>query len=48
MLGYCVKCKAKKTINGEVKTSVNGHPAVKGTCPTCGTKMFCFVKASSK
>ena len=44
MEGYCVKCKAKKTIKGEVKTTVNGHNAVKGKCPTCGTSIFRFVK----
>ena len=47
-LGFCVKCKAKRDIKNPVKTSVNGHPAVKGVCPKCGTKMFCFVKGGSK
>jgi len=31
-------------MKGEVKTSVNGHPAVKGKCPKCGTAMFRFIK----
>ena len=43
MEGYCVVCKAKRPIKGEVKTTVNGHHAVKGTCPKCGTKIFRFV-----
>ncbi len=39
--GYCVKCKAKREIkNGEKITMKNGKPALKGTCPTCGTGMF--------
>ncbi len=39
--GYCVKCKAKKQIANEEKTTMkNGKPALKGTCPTCGTGMF--------
>ena len=35
---YCVKCRAKRDIKDpkEVKLK-NGRPAVKGTCPTCGT-----------
>ena len=39
--GYCVKCKAKQTMNGaqEIKMK-NGKPAVTGTCPVCSTKMF--------
>jgi len=32
---YCVKCRAKR----EIKMK-NGRPAVKGTCPKCGTKVF--------
>ncbi len=39
--GYCVKCKAKKEIKGAEKVTLkNGRPAVKGTCPDCGTKIF--------
>ena len=40
---YCVKCKKKVAIKGETKTTVNGHPAAKGTCPNCGTKVFAFL-----
>ena len=39
--GYCVKCKAKKTIaDGVEETMKNGRKAIKGKCPTCGTVMF--------
>lgn len=39
--GYCVKCKAKREIkDSERITMKNGKPALKGTCPTCGTGMF--------
>lgn len=38
---YCVKCRAKKEpTDVEKVTMKNGKPAAKGTCPTCGTKMF--------
>ena len=38
---YCVKCSAKKEVsNPERVTMKNGKPAMKGTCPDCGTKMF--------
>jgi len=38
---YCVKCRAKKEVsNPERVTMKNGKPAMKGTCPDCGTKMF--------
>ena len=38
---YCVKCKAKREIKGAQKiTMKNGKPAVTGTCPVCGTKVF--------
>ncbi|MCH8085087.1 MAG: DUF5679 domain-containing protein [Nitrosopumilus sp.] len=38
---YCVKCREKRDIkNPEETTLKNGRPAVKGTCPTCGTKVF--------
>ncbi|GMV37172.1 MAG: hypothetical protein AMXMBFR61_16800 [Fimbriimonadales bacterium] len=39
--GYCLKCKAQKEIKDPVKTTLkNGKPAVKGTCPDCGGKIF--------
>ena len=38
---YCVKCRKKVDIANpkEVKLK-NGRPAVKGTCPKCGTNVF--------
>ena len=47
---YCVKCKAKKEIDDSklTKTTVGTktkRPALKGSCPTCGTTVFKFVKA---
>jgi len=42
---YCVKCKAKKDMKDEKEVSFKAkggkkRPALTGTCPTCGTKMF--------
>ncbi len=35
---YCVKCKAKKTVEDAVETATKtGKPMYKGTCPDCGT-----------
>ena len=40
-IGYCVKCRDKREIQGtSAITMKNGKPAVKGTCPTCSTSMF--------
>jgi len=39
--GYCVKCKAKRVMTNVKKVKMaNGRPALKGTCPECGTGMF--------
>ena len=39
--GYCVKDKKKVEIqNPEKITMKNGKPAVQGTCPSCGGKVF--------
>jgi nitrate/TMAO reductase-like tetraheme cytochrome c subunit len=48
MIFYCVKCRAKKDVgeNYEKTTLKNGRPAVKATCPDCGTGMFKIVAAS--
>jgi hypothetical protein len=36
-----MKCRAKKEMkNAQAIKMKNGKPATKGTCPTCGTKMF--------
>jgi hypothetical protein len=38
---YCVKDKKKVAIqNPQSITMKNGKPAVTGTCPQCGTKVF--------
>jgi hypothetical protein len=38
---YCVKCKAKREVkNPQNITMKNGKPALSGTCPVCGTKVF--------
>jgi hypothetical protein len=41
MEGYCVKCKAKRTMKDEKKVTMkNGKPATQGICSVCTTKMF--------
>lgn len=46
MEGYCVKCRAKKEIQGAKEiTMKNGRPATQGTCADCGTKIFRIGKA---
>ncbi len=38
---YCVKCREKRDIKDpEEVTMKNGRPAMQGTCPVCGTKLF--------
>ena len=38
---YCVKCRTKREIKDPQEVTLkNGRPAVKGTCPECGTKVF--------
>lgn len=36
---YCVKCKEKRTFDGEVVEMKNGRKAAQGKCPECGTKL---------
>ncbi|WP_144018902.1 DUF5679 domain-containing protein [Demequina sp. NBRC 110056] len=36
---YCVKCKDKRTTEGDVVVSENGRRMAKATCPECGTKL---------
>ena len=44
MEGYCVKCRAKRTIAKAKKvTTKNGRSAMQGVCRTCGTKMTRFI-----
>lgn len=39
--GYCVKCKAKRSLADAVEELMkNGRKAVKGKCPVCGAVMF--------
>jgi len=39
--GYCVKERKKVEIqNPQQITMKNGRPAIQGTCPDCGTKIF--------
>ena len=41
MDAYCMKCKTKREIrNPSPVTLKNGKPATRGTCPSCGTKVF--------
>ena len=35
---YCVKCKEKRQIEGQVEEK-NGRRFAKGVCPVCGTKV---------
>lgn len=37
--GYCVKCREKRTFEGQEVELANGRRAAQGTCPVCGTKM---------
>lgn len=37
--GYCVKCRTKRTFDGQVVVLKNGRKAAQGSCPHCGTKM---------
>ena len=42
---YCVKCREKREMKNEEEVSMKGkggvkRRALKGECPTCGTKMF--------
>lgn len=38
---YCVKCKKSQEMKNPKQVKMkNGRPAVTGTCPKCGTKMY--------
>jgi hypothetical protein len=38
---YCVKCKTHRVMQNPYATTTKaGRPAVRGTCPVCGSKMF--------
>jgi len=37
----CMKCKAQVTVKDEQQVTMkNGMNAIKGVCPTCGTRVF--------
>ena len=36
---YCVKCKAKREAEGEVKVNDKGTRMAKAVCPECGTNL---------
>jgi RNase P subunit RPR2 len=45
--GYCVKCKTKRMMTNVKRVKMaNGRPALKGTCPVCGTGMFKILSPS--
>ena len=45
--GYCLKDKKNVEIkNPQNITMKNGKPAITGTCPDCGTKIFKIGKSS--
>ncbi len=42
--GYCVKCKAKRSVKGgTVTTNDKGRRMAQGKCPVCGTKVTLFL-----
>jgi hypothetical protein len=44
LLAYCARCRTKRPIQDPEPTATSdGRPAVRGTCPECGAKMFRFV-----
>ncbi|HEX4212010.1 MAG TPA: DUF5679 domain-containing protein [Candidatus Dormibacteraeota bacterium] len=46
MEAWCLKCKSKVEVsNPEAVTFKNGKPAMKGSCPTCGTAVYKIGKA---
>jgi len=45
MTGYCVKCREKREMKDAKEVTMKGkggtkRKALKGVCPSCGTKMF--------
>lgn len=47
MEAYCVKCKKKREMKEAQKVKMkNGRPAMKGTCPTCGTGLYRILSAA--
>ncbi|PKM92327.1 MAG: hypothetical protein CVU81_01075 [Euryarchaeota archaeon HGW-Euryarchaeota-1] len=47
--GYCLKCKEKvEMVRPKEVVCTNGRTAMNGTCPNCGTQVFCFAKSKNK
>jgi DNA-directed RNA polymerase subunit RPC12/RpoP len=43
---YCMKCRKKVEIKDAKQITLkNGRPAMQGSCPSCGTKVFRIGKA---
>lgn len=43
---YCVKCREKREMKDPNQVEMkNGRPAMEGTCPVCGTKLFRMLSA---
>ena len=39
--GYCVRCKGRRVMQSPYATTTKtGRPAIRGTCPVCGARMF--------
>jgi hypothetical protein len=36
---YCVKCKEKRSAEGEIRVNEKGTKMAQGVCPVCGTKL---------
>ena len=46
MEAYCVKERTKREVkNPKEVTMKNGRKAIEGTCASCGSKLFKFVKS---
>ncbi|MBA7508025.1 hypothetical protein ES706_06756 [subsurface metagenome] len=46
MQAFCMKCRKKVEMKNPTKVILkNKRPAMRGTCPTCGTKVFRILKA---
>ena len=49
IIGYCVKCKEKRTIMGAKEVTLkNGRKMMKGKCEKCGTVVCRFMPAEPK
>ena len=45
MVGYCVKCRAKRDMVETTEVTMkNGKKAMKGKCGTCGTGIFKIIE----